>query len=224
MTTQGTTCTLIEGSTMGSAVGRTSASGAVEVNRRLYPRRRLTFPATFSVDRRATLPAFGLDLSGGGMRLFTQDPIEMPAGDPLALVALVEGRKVQLRLRRRWSTPFEAPAGLRYRHGLQLATITDRDWEFLMRVVLQGGDESPPHGVLSRAQVARLLGREKLHRVVTMLAAAGRLACTFDKRLPPMEYAFEGYAMRRGIAYYRFRVGGTNVLVGVEHDTVRFID
>jgi hypothetical protein len=215
-----------------SAPGRTSASGAVEENRRLYPRRRLTFPATFSIDRRSTLPAFGLDLSGGGIRLFTREPIATPSNHGLTLVALVEGRKLQVRVHRRWSNAFDAPAGVRYRHGLQLAKIADRDWEFLMRLTLEGNEFV--HGIVSAAQLGLPIDREKQQRIWAALEKAGRLSHAQGSRPPPLEYALEGYAMRRGVPYYHVRVrtkgkGGSggqeqHLLVAIERDVVKLLD
>ena len=221
---------------MDSAGRGIAASGVPDHNRRIYPRRRLTFPATFTIDgEQKTLPAFGLDLSGEGMRLFTRDPIGT-AKRGLSLLVVVEGRKVQMRAHRRWSAAFQAPAGMRYRHGLELRGITEHDWEFLMNLTLEGGEGDLKRGKLSPADVNTLIGLEKHRKVVQTLADGGRIAYDGGPRMPSLEYALEKYVMRTGIGYYKFRVKGpapryagpapteTDVLVGIKSDTIKILD
>lgn len=221
---------------MDSAGRKIAASGVAE-NRRLYPRRRLTFPATFTVDGETTsLPAFGLDLSGEGMRLFTRDPIPSGPRRALSLLAVVEGRKVEMRAHRRWSSAFQAPGGMRYRHGLELHGITDHDWEFLMNLTLEGGDGALRRAVLTALEVNRILGVAKQQKVVLALADAGRLAYDGGPRMPPLEYAFERYVMRQGTGCYKLAVRGAaprhtgatklaaSVLVGIKTDLVKILD
>ena len=219
---------------MESALRRSSAPGVADENRRLYPRRRVTFPATFSLDGQTTLPAFGLDLGGGGLRLFTRDPITTRPEKPVSLTAVIDGRKLHFKAVRRWSAAFEAPAGTRYRHGLALRNIKDGDWEFLMNLSL---DASGLHrGVLSAVELGQMLSPDKQRKVAEELAAAGRLTYQPGSRLPLIEYAFDGYAMRHGVACYRFTVRSrvtksdgpqehrTAVLVAIEGDVVKLLE
>ncbi|MBV8244525.1 MAG: PilZ domain-containing protein [Candidatus Eremiobacteraeota bacterium] len=46
-----------------------------DVNRRKYPRKRKPYRATFSVDGQTQKPAIGLDISGGGLCVLTQEPV-----------------------------------------------------------------------------------------------------------------------------------------------------
>jgi len=47
-----------------------------EVNRRKYPRKREPYRATFSVDSGVTQkPMIGLDISGGGLCVLSQEPV-----------------------------------------------------------------------------------------------------------------------------------------------------
>lgn len=219
---------------MESALRRPSAPGVADDNRRLYPRRTVTFPATFSLDGQTTLPAFGLDLGGGGLRLFTRDPITSRPEKPVSLTAVIDGRKLHFKALRKWSAAFEAPAGIRYRHGLALSNIKDADWDFLMNLSL---DAAGIHrGVLSAVELGQMLTPDKQRHVAEQLAAAGKLTYQPGARLPLIEYAFEGYAMRGGVACYRFTVRSrimrpdgpqehrTAVLVAIEGDAVKLLD
>ena len=206
-----------------------------EDNRRLYPRRRVTFPATFTLDGHTRHPAFGLDLSGGGVQLFTRDKIE-GATKSLSLVAVLSGRHVAMRTTRCWSSTIEAPSGKRYKHGLKLQRIDDADWEFLMNLTLEGDGQGLLGGVLTPGQLGRMMSPQKQHWVAETLAAAGRLTYNAGNALPLIEYTFDGYTMRQGVPYYRFSVRSkiqkadgpqecrSRVLVAIEGETVRLID
>ncbi len=218
---------------MEAATGRRATTSDVLANRRLYPRRRFTFPATFSVDGKTTLPAFGLDISGGGLRLFTQEPLKTGTR-AFSLTAMFDRRKVAFRAVCRWSQAVEAAPGTRYRHGLQLRGIADGDWEFLMNLTLDG--EAAARGVLTPGQLNAMLSFEKQHRIADALATAGRLSYNRGHRLPLIEYAFDGYTMRRSVPYYRFTVRSkmvrpsgleefrTPALVAIEAETVQLLD
>ncbi|HYZ16855.1 MAG TPA: PilZ domain-containing protein, partial [Candidatus Acidoferrum sp.] len=189
-----------------STAGSIATPAGVGKNRRLYPRRRIRFPASFTLDGNAALPAFALDLSGGGLKLFTQEPLK-GGTRPFSLVALFDGRRITCRAIRRWSQAIETPSGIRYQHGVQLRGIADGDWDFLMnRVFAPGGDQATPGGVLTAGQLNAMLSFEKQHRIAEALTEAGRLTYDRSHRLPLIEYAFGGYTMQRGAAYYRFTI------------------
>ena len=168
------------------------------------------------------------------MRLFTRDPITTRPEKPVTLTAVIDGRKLHFKAVRRWSAAFEAPAGTRYRHGLALRNIKDADWDFLMNLSLDG--EGIHRGVLSAVELGRMLSPDKQRRVAEELAAADRLTYQPGARLPLIEYAFDGYAMRSGVACYRFTVRSrvnrpdgpqehrTPVLVAIEGDIVKLLD
>lgn len=206
-------------------------------NRRLYPRRRSTFPATFTVDGTTSFPAFGLDVSGGGLRLLTKNQLPGDVKRSVSLLLMLEGRKVRLDCTRLWGETVPAPDGQRFRYGMKLKAIADGDWEYIMALTTsEAGVEVLEGAVLTGAQRDALLKAETQHRVAELLSQADRLDYNPGHRLPLIEYAFDGYAMRRGTPYYAFTVRSkksrvhdqqefhTKTLVGIEHPLVRLLD
>jgi hypothetical protein len=209
--------------------------GAVP-NRRVYPRRRVTFPATYTVDGRTTQPAYGLDLGGGGLQLLTREPLAAAARGAVELTVLLNGRRVRLQATRAWSDSIGSPQGRRYRHGMRLKTMADGDWDFLMRLTVEGEAKIAPGKVLTPGLRDSLLSAEKQHRIAEALADAGRLTYQRGHKLPLIEYAFEGYTMRMGTRYHVLNVrskvtGGseatqfrTRVLSAIESEGVRIVE
>jgi hypothetical protein len=163
-----------------------------------------------SPEGRAVQPAYGLDFGGGGLQLLTREPL---AGDLMG-----------------------SPQGRRYRHGMRLKTMADSDWDFLMRLSIEGDAKIAPGKVLTPGLRDSLLSAEKQHRIAEVLAHAGRLTYQRGHKLPLIEYAFEGYTMRMGTRYHVLNVrskvtGGsestefrTRVLSAIESEGVRIVE
>lgn len=206
-------------------------------NRRLYPRKRSTFPATFTLDGSNSFPAFGLDLSGGGMRLLTKNQLPPNGAMKVSLLVMLDGRKVRLDCIRKWEETVAAPDGKRYRYGLKLKAIADGDWEYIMALTTSDETVEVHEGaVLTGAQRDALLPPETQHRVAEALAHAGKLEYSPGNKMPLIEYAFDGYAMKRGTPFYAFTVRSranrpdgtqeyrTKTLVGIEAAIVRLLE
>jgi hypothetical protein len=218
---------------MGSTPPRVSASETAP-NRRTYMRRQRTFPATYSQDGQTAHPAYGLDLSGGGLRLLTREPLATDSKTRVSLIAVLDGREVHLEACPRWSATVTSAAGTRFRHGLRLAAIADADWDFLMRLSL---DEAGilPGKPLTDEQRDLLLPAEKQQRIVEQLAIAGRVTYRRGAKLPALRYVFESCAVRDGERCYLLTVSSatsetllarehrTRVLSAIENDQVRIL-
>ncbi|HEY4442278.1 MAG TPA: hypothetical protein VGN14_17590 [Candidatus Elarobacter sp.] len=203
-------------------------------NRRIYPRRRVTFPATYTTDGENVQPAYGLDFGGGGVQLLTREPLSAASRGAIELTVMLNGRRVRVKATRAWTSAFISPEGTRYRHGMRLKTITDRDWEYLMELLVEDA-QIAPGTILTPGLRDSLLSAEKQHRIAEALAAAGRLTYHAGRRLPLIEYAFDGYTMRMGTRYYALRVRSrvtdgsttneyrTQVLVEIEAEGVRIL-
>jgi hypothetical protein len=208
----------------------------VAPNRRVYPRRRVTFPATYTVEGRTAQPAYGLDFGGGGLQLLTREPLTAAARGAVELTVVLNGRRVRIQATRAWSDSISSPQGPRYRYGLRLKAIADGDWDFLMRLSVEDDAKIAPGKVLTSGLRDSLLSAEKQHRIAEALALAGRLTYQRGSKLPLIEYAFEGYTMRLGTRYHvlsvRSKVTGgsgvteyrTRVLAAIESEGVSIVD
>jgi hypothetical protein len=209
-----------------------------ELNRRTYPRRRTTFPATY-VAETTQKPAFGLDISGGGICLLTQEPIPPTVLKSLSLLAMVGERKVRFEASGCWAVPMMVRGQKHYRYGLRLKQIADHDWDFVMEHSLdgEGGPGLTPGTMLTQKQRDSILPLEKQHRIAESLAHKKRLEWSGTGKLPLVEYLFTGYAMQRGTPFYKLQVRSkissmalgaqefrSSVLVAIEGESVKLLD
>jgi hypothetical protein len=215
-------------------MGTSASADRSAPDRRHYVRRQRTFPATYSLDGQTALPAYGLDVSGGGLRLLTKEPLAVDGRKPVALVAVLDGRQVHLEATARWSAPIASAGGTRYRHGLRLAQIADTDWDFLMRLALDDAGFIPGK-VLTDDQRDVLLALDKQQKIAEQLAIAGRATYRPGQKLPDMAFVYETCVARDGQRWYGLTVRSTTsetllarehrtrVLVAIESDQVRVL-
>jgi len=208
-------------------------------NRRIYPRRRNTYPAAYVDDGSAQKPAYGLDISGGGMCLLTKEPIPPAVLKNLELLVMIGDRKVRFTGAGCWAVPMKVRGTTHYRYGVRLKQIADRDWDYVMEHSLggEGGPQLTPGTLLTESQRATILPLEKQHRIAESLAVKKKLDYRGDKQLPLVEYTFNDYVMQRGTPFYRLTVRSkmtnpdrstteyrTAVLVAVEGSAVKVLD
>jgi hypothetical protein len=219
--------------------GGARASSDDPRNRRIYPRRRNTYPAAYVDDGSAQKPAYGLDISGGGICLLTKEPIAPSVLRNLELLVMVGDRKVRFTGSGCWAVPMKVRGTTHYRYGVRLKQIADRDWDFVMEHSLdgEGGPQLTPGTLLTDAQRASILPLEKQHRIAEALGVKKKLDYRGDKQLPLVEYTFSDYVMQRGTPFYRLTVRSktlnadrsttehrTPVLVAIEGDAVKVLD
>jgi len=219
--------------------GGARASSDDPRNRRIYPRRRNTYPAAYVDDGSTQKPAYGLDISGGGICLLTKEPIAPAVLKNLELLVMVGDRKVRFTGSGCWAVPMKVRGTTHYRYGLRLKQIADRDWDYVMEHSLdgEGGPQLTPGTLLTDAQRATILPLEKQHRIAESLAIKKKLDYRGDKQLPLVEYTFNDYVMQRGTPFYRLTVRSktlnadrstsehrTQVLVAIEGDAVKVLE
>jgi len=209
-------------------------------NRRIFPRRRNTYPAAYVDDSSAQKPAYGLDISGGGICLLTKEPIPPSVLKNLELLVMVGPRKVRLTGSGCWAVPMKVRGTTHFRYGLRLRQIADHDWDYVMEHSLvdgEGGPQLTPGSLLTDAQRMAILSDETQHRIAESLAHKKRLDYRGTGQLPLVEYTFNDYVMQRGTPFYRLTVRSkmtnpdrsttehrTAVLVAVEGSAVKVLD
>jgi len=220
--------------------GSTRSAGADDPkNRRTYPRRRNTYPAAYVDDASTQKPAYGLDISGGGICLMTKEPIPPAIVKNLELLVMIGERKVRFAASGCWAVPMKVRGTTHYRYGMRLKQISDHDWAYLMEHSLdgEGGPQLTPGTMLTTAQRDSILPLAKQYKIAETLAHKKRLDYLDDKRLPLVEYTFTGYEMQRGTPYYKLSVRSktinpdhsstdhrSSVLVAIEGENVRVLD
>lgn len=211
----------------------------MDANRRTYPRRRTTFPATYLAETNLQRPAYGLDISGGGVCLLTQEQIPRSQLKHLSLLAIVGEKKVRFQASGCWGVPTQVRGKTLYRYGLRMKAIADHDWNYVMEHSLDGdgGPGLTLGTILTALQRDSILPLQRQYAIAEGLVRKARLASTIDGRLPLVEYTFTGYAMQRGIPYYKLSVRSkvvsrghtvaehkTSVLAAIEGDSIRILD
>jgi hypothetical protein len=222
-----------------SGVARPRGPTQEELNRRTYPRRRTTFPATYIGEANTQKPAFGLDISGGGLCLLTQEQLPPSLMKHLSLLAVVGEKKVRFECSGAWGVPIMVRGQKHFRYGMKMKQIADHDWNHVMDHSLdgEGGPGLTMGSILTAHQRDTILPIDKQHHLAEALSVKQRLAIGKDGRLPLVEYTFTGYAMQRGVPYYKLAVRSkvatsdhhvkefkTNVLVAIEGDGVKVLD
>ena len=101
-----------------------------EVNRRRFPRKRKPYRATYSLDGNAQKPAIGLDISGGGMCILTQEKI---ARDEFEVRATLYDRTARMRAKFVWTDPVTHQGRTCFRYGTRFTGIPADDWDAIIR-------------------------------------------------------------------------------------------
>jgi len=167
------------------------------------PRQKRTFAVLFSPDRGENwLPAYGLDVSLSGMRLFSQSPI--PEGE-VPLRASLGRRVIDVRVRPVWHVSGTYKKGIGHEYGVQLVAADAPTRELLERWL--GGK---PLEEINCAQdelreirlrpddAARLIPAAFQQRLFRELLERGRLAAV-DARHPALvAYDYAGRVRYRG--------------------------
>ena len=173
-------------------------------NRRIFPRRKVTFPMSYTAEDGASLPAFGLNAGGGGICMLTQAPL---ATRSVECTASLAGLRFSFEGELRWRQAVAHTEG-RFRAGLHLREIADHDWDALMRYVLEEPSSTVigAGSLLTAQQRDSMLAAHKQQQIAQLLIERRRLADAGAGRLPLIEYAFGGYKMRDGIPNYVLNV------------------
>jgi len=145
--------------------------------RRTYPRRKVTFPMSYAGPDGSGRPAFGLNVSGGGLCMLTREPVLAVPGRRTGLIASLAGVRVGFEADIRWQEPIDVRGQTQYRLGLKIALIPDAEWDALMAFSLaaagEGGVAAAVGSILSAQERDSMLPVEKQQRIAERLAEEG---------------------------------------------------
>lgn len=168
-----------------------------EPNRRKYPRKRKPYRATVSVDSGVSQkPAIGLDISGGGLCLLTQEPT---GRDEFEIRATIETRVLRMRGKSVWQDTVSHQGKSVWRYGMRFTGISADDWDAIIRYTTD-----KPVAETNKAQeelvsvrmtpddASRLLPVNLQRRLLAMLVERRRLAPLLDNVTPLVQYFYSG--------------------------------
>jgi hypothetical protein len=145
------------------------------------------------LDGKAPRAAIGLDISGGGLCLLTQEPVvhaEFEVGVQL------DERNLRIRAKVVWHDNVQHQGRKVWRYGMRFTGIPADDWDAIIRYTAER-----PVGETNKAQeelatvrmtpddTARLLPKELQNRLLQMLVDRHRLA-PLDERVTPLVHYF----------------------------------
>ena len=192
-----------------------------EVNRRKYPRKRKPYRATFSVDSGVTQkPAIGLDISGGGLCVLTQEPV---GRDEFEVRATIDNRVVRVRAKSVWQDTVTHQGKSVWRYGMRFTGISADDWDAVIRFTTDKAvaEENKAQEELTTVRMTpddanRLLPHELQLRLLQMLVDRRRLAPLKDKVTPLVQWFYSGIVRQGDKLLHRLTV--QSKVVGPEGD------
>lgn len=192
-----------------------------EVNRRKYPRKRKPYRATFSIDAGITQkPAIGLDVSGGGLCVLTQEPV---GRDEFEIRATIEQRIVRVRARAVWQDTVTHQGKSVWRYGMRFTGIAAEDWDAIIRFTTDKpvAESNKAQDELTTVRMTpddadRLLPHKLQQRLLAMLAERRRLAPLSDKVTPLVQYFYSGVVQHENKLMHRLTI--QSKVVGIEGD------
>ncbi len=167
-----------------------------EQNRRKFPRKRKPYRAAYSVDGTSTRPAIGLDISGGGLCILTQEPV---VPEEFEVRVQLGERGLRIRARRVWQDNVQHQGRRVWRYGMRFTGIPADDWDAIIRYTTDRpvADTNKAQEELSAVRMspddaARLLPKELQTRLLSMLVERRRLAPLDDRVTPLVQYFYSG--------------------------------
>lgn len=182
-----------------------------DANRRKYPRKRKPYRATVSVDGGLTQkPAIGLDISGGGLCVLTQEPV---GRDEFEIRATIETRVIRMRAKAVWQDTVSHQGKSVWRYGMRFTGISADDWDAIIRYTTD-----KPVAEASKAQeelvtvrmtpddANRLLPLALQERLLGMLVERRRLAPLQDNVTPLVQYFYSGVVRHNNALVHRLTI------------------
>lgn len=182
-----------------------------EPNRRKYPRKRKPYRATFSVDAGVTQkPAIGLDISGGGLCVLTQEPV---GKDEFEIRATIETRVVRVRAKSVWQDTVTHQGKSVWRYGMRFTGISADDWDAIIRYTTDKSVEESNKAQEELTTVRmtpddanRLLPTRLQQRLLQMLVERRRLAPLKENQTPLVQYFYSGIVRHEGKLMHRLTI------------------
>jgi hypothetical protein len=191
-----------------------------EQNRRKFPRKRKPYRAAYSLDGKSTRAAIGLDISGGGLCILTQEPVRR---EEFEVRVELETRSVRVRAKIVWHDNVQHQGRKVWRYGMRFVGIPADDWDAIMRYTTDRpvAESNKAQEELSSVRMtpddtARLLPRELQTRLLQMLVERGRLAPLTDRVTPLVQYFYSGIVRHDDRLVHRLVI--QSKVVGPEKD------
>ncbi|MGZ3498824.1 MAG: PilZ domain-containing protein [Vulcanimicrobiaceae bacterium] len=182
-----------------------------EVNRRKYPRKRKPYRATFSIDGGGTQkPAIGLDISGGGLCVLTQEPV---GKDEFEVRATIENRIVRVRAKSVWQDTVSHQGKSVWRYGMRFTGVSADDWDAIIRYTTDQtvAENNKAQDELTTVRMTpddanRLLPTRLQYRLLQMLVERRRLAPLKENVTPLVQYFYSGVVRHEGKLMHRLTI------------------
>lgn len=191
-----------------------------EQNRRKFPRKRKPYRAAYSLDGTSTRPAIGLDISGGGLCILTQEAV---GRDEFEVRAQIEERAVRMRAKTVWQDNVQHQGRKVWRYGMRFTGIPADDWDAIIRYTTDKpvAESNKAAEELTTVRMtpddtARLLPQELQTKLLQMLVDRRRLAPLGDKVTPLVQYFYSGIVRHNDRLMHRLVI--QSKLVGPERD------
>ncbi len=182
-----------------------------DANRRKYPRKRKPYRATVSVDGGLTQkPAIGLDISGGGLCILTQEPV---GRDEFEVRATIETRVLRMRARAVWQDTVSHQGKSVWRYGMRFTGITADDWDAIIRFTTDKpvAENNKAQDELVTVRMTpddanRLLPTNLQKRLLAMLVERRRLAPLDPSVTPLVQYFYSGVVRHENELVHRLTI------------------
>jgi hypothetical protein len=191
-----------------------------EQNRRKFPRKRKPYRASYTLDGKSARTAIGLDISGGGLCILTQEPVPR---DEFEVRAELGERSVPMRAKTVWHDNVQHQGKKVWRYGMRFVGIRADDWDAIMRYTTDRpvAESNKAQEELSAVRMtpddtARLLPRELQNRLLQMLVERHRLAPLSDRSTPLVQYFYSGIVRHDDRLVHRLVI--QSKVVGPEDD------
>jgi len=191
-----------------------------EVNRRKFPRKRKPYRATYSADGNTSRPAIGLDISGGGLCILTQESV---GKDEFEVRATVDTRTIRMRAKTVWQDNVTHQGRTVWRYGMRFTGIPADDWDAIIRYTTDKpvaetnkAQEELVTVRMSPDDTARLLPTELQNRLLRMLVERRRLAPLDERVHPLVQYFYSGIVRHNDKLMHRLTI--QSKVVGPESD------
>ena len=191
-----------------------------EQNRRKFPRKRKPYRAAYTLDGKSMRAAIGLDISGGGLCILTQEPVRR---DEFDVRVELDDRSVRMRVKVVWHDNVQHQGKKVWRYGMRFVGIPADDWDAIMRYTTDRpvAETNKAQEELSAVRMteddtARLLPRELQTRLLQMLVERRRLAPLAERVTPLVQYFYSGIVRHNDRLVHRLVI--QSKVVGPERD------
>jgi hypothetical protein len=191
-----------------------------EQNRRKFPRKRKPYRAAYSVDGKSTRAAIGLDISGGGLCILTQEPV---GAEEFEVRVQLDDRNLRIRAKTVWHDNLQHQGRKVWRYGMRFTGIPADDWDAIIRYTTDRpvAESNKAQEELTAVRMtpddqARLLPKELQIRLLSMLVERRRLAPLDERVTPLVQYFYSGIVRHNDKLMHRLVI--QSKLVGPERD------